>query len=444
MILPEQVKGLLSCLKQAGYEAYAVGGCVRDTLLGMTPQDWDIASSALPQQILQLFPHGIPTGIAHGTVTVLWEGTPFEVTTFRREEGYSDHRHPDGVCFVQDLQSDLSRRDFTINAMACGQDGKVVDLFGGLEDLKAGVLRCVGEPSIRFEEDALRILRGLRFEASYGFHMEPRTAQEAMEKRKLLHCVAPERIWSEFSRMLCGKEAGKVLRQRKEIVFEILPELSPMSDFDQCNPHHHLDVWEHSCAAVEAVPAQIELRLAMLLHDCGKPSCFSKDEKGIGHFYSHGKYSLLLAEQVVHRLKMPAKLREQVLLLVKLHDKPIFSEEKWIKRQLGKLGEETFFQWIQVKRADTLAQALPYRASRLEELQKAEALAQRLIQEKACVSLRQLAISGKDLLSLGVPQGPEVGKLLNRLMEEVLENRLQNSRKDLLDYASQVWNGKGD
>ena len=342
MFLPVGVSGLLEALETAGFAAYAVGGCVRDSLLGRVPQDWDIATSARPEEVLARFPHAIPTGIAHGTVTVVWEGEPFEVTTFRAESAYTDHRHPDQVRFVPDLEADLARRDFTVNAMACRRDGQVIDRFGGREDLKNGIIRCVGDPGERFREDALRILRALRFAACYGFRLEEKTSAAVLESRELLCYVAAERIWAEFSRLLCGIDAGRVLREFPQVIFAILPELFPMEGFLQYNPHHDRDVWEHTCAAVEASSPELAVRLAMLLHDCGKPGCFTLDGEGTGHFYGHAQKSLELAGTVLRRLRVPRLLGERVLLLIHLHDRPVFPEERWVKRQLGRWGRRSF------------------------------------------------------------------------------------------------------
>lgn len=436
MELPTQVAGLLTALEDAGHSAYAVGGCVRDSLLGLLPQDWDITTSARPEETMALFPHTIPTGLAHGTVTVVWEGEPFEVTTFRAESGYSDHRHPDAVEFVPDLERDLARRDFTINAMACRRDGTVIDRFGGQADLKKGIIRCVGEPADRFQEDALRILRALRFAACYGFSLEESTAQAARQCRELLTHVAAERIFAEFSCLLCGKKAAAVLGEFSQVFFVFLPELAPMEGFDQHNIHHHLDVWEHSCAAVGFAPPELAVRLAMLFHDCGKPGCFTLDEEGVGHFYGHGERSLNLAEPLLQRLRVPRLLRERVLLLIQLHDRPVLAEERWIKRQLGRWGEEVFTQWLAVKRADTLAQAPAFRPSRLANLKEVEAMAKAVVEAGQCFSQKQLAVTGRDLLALGIPEGPRVGALLKQLVQAVIGGQVENRRGDLLRLAA--------
>ncbi len=444
MFLPVGVSGLLEALETAGFAAYAVGGCVRDSLLGRVPQDWDIATSARPEEVLARFPHAIPTGIAHGTVTVVWEGEPFEVTTFRAESAYTDHRHPDQVRFVPDLEADLARRDFTVNAMACRRDGQVIDRFGGWEDLKNGIIRCVGDPGERFREDALRILRALRFAACYGFRLEEKTSAAVLESRELLCYVAAERIWAEFSRLLCGIDAGRVLREFPQVIFAILPELFPMEGFLQHNPHHDRDVWEHTCAAVEASSPELAVRLAMLLHDCGKPGCFTLDGEGTGHFYGHAQKSLELAGAVLRRLRVPRLLGERVLLLIHLHDRPVFPEERWVKRQLGRWGEEVFFQWLAVKEADTLAQALAFQPPRLANLREVEAAAQAVLREGQCFSLKQLAVTGCDLLQLGIPQGPQVGALLEQLVQAVIDGQVENQKETLLAYVAFLSTSTGE
>lgn len=366
------------------------------------------------------------------------------MTTFRAESAYTDHRHPDQVRFVPELEADLARRDFTVNAMACRRDGQVIDRFGGREDLKNGIIRCVGDPGERFREDALRILRALRFAACYGFRLEEKTSAAVLESRELLCYVAAERIWAEFSRLLCGIDAGRVLREFPQVIFAILPELFPMEGFLQYNPHHDRDVWEHTCAAVEASSPELAVRLAMLLHDCGKPGCFTLDGEGTGHFYGHAQKSLELAGTVLRRLRVPRLLGERVLLLIHLHDRPVFPEERWVKRQLGRWGEEVFFQWLAVKEADTLAQALAFQPPRLANLREVEAAAQAVLREGQCFSLKQLAVTGCDLLQLGIPQGPQVGALLEQLVQAVIDGQVENQKETLLAYVAFLSTSTGE
>ena len=279
----EGPKVLLRQLNEVGFEAYAVGGCVRDSLLGQAPTDWDICTSALPEEIMEVFSglHCIPTGLAYGTITVRYEGESYEVTTFRKETGYADSRHPDGVVFLSSLKEDLSRRDFTVNAMAADKDGRVTDCFGGQEDLKKGLIRCVGEATERFQEDALRMLRALRFSARLGFDLEENTAAAIHRQKDKLLRVAPERLRKEISGLLCGKNAAKILDEFSDVIYLLIPELRDCKGFCQYNYHHALDVWQHSLVTLESVPPTETLRLAALLHDIGKPSCFHFDKNFI-------------------------------------------------------------------------------------------------------------------------------------------------------------------
>ena len=317
MEIPGYVQAVLEALEAAGHEAWCVGGCVRDALLGREPGDWDVTTSARPEETLAVFPtQGEPTGLKHGTVTVKTPGGPVEVTTYRIDGTYRDHRRPDSVIFTASLEADLSRRDFTVNAMAANLRGAFRDPFGGREDLRQGILRCVGDPDRRFQEDALRILRGLRFSASLGFSLEPGTAAALRRNRKLLGEVAPERIQVEFFKLLPGKAAAQVLRTYPEVFGVFWPELLAMVGFDQRNRHHCYDVWEHTLHALAAAPEDPVLRCTMLLHDVGKPASFTLDKQGVGHFYGHPAVSRELAEGMLRRLRCGTDFRETVVRLV--------------------------------------------------------------------------------------------------------------------------------
>ena len=433
--IPEYVKNVLDTLAAAGHEAWCVGGCVRDTLLGRTPEDWDVTTSARPEETMALFgSHAFPTGLQHGTVTVRADHQSVEVTTYRVDGAYRDHRRPDYVTFTRSLEEDLRRRDFTVNAMAMGRDGTIQDPFGGREDLRNGVLRCVGEPGRRFDEDALRILRGLRFAAVLGFKIEPGTAAAIRRDRELLRDIAAERIQVELLKLLCGQSAAEVLRQFPEVIGVFWPEVLPMVGFDQKNHHHCYDVWEHSLHALEAIPPEPELRCAALLHDVGKPATFTADAAGVGHFYGHGAVSETLADGMLRRLKCSTEFREAVVRLVTWHDRDIPRTEKAIRRALGKLGERDLRRLILLKRADNLAQAPEFR-DRQKELDKGEAILDRLMAEDACFSLKQLAVNGKDLTELGL-SGPAVGRALKVLLDAVVDGELPNQRETLLSYVS--------
>ena len=434
-MLPQPVEYVLERLENAGFAAFAVGGCVRDTLLGRVPGDWDVTTAARPEQVLALFDgYAIPTGLKHGTVTVRAEGMGIEVTTFRADGTYTDHRRPDAVTFSRRLEDDLSRRDLTVNAMAMDRRGQITDLFGGREDLKAGVLRCVGDPERRFREDALRILRTLRFAAVLGFAIEPATAAALRRKASLLTYIAPERVLSELDRILCGAFVLPVLLDYPDVLGVCLPEITPCVGFDQRNRHHIYDVWGHTAHAVAAAPAEKVLRWAMLLHDVGKPACFTMDEGGVGHFYGHPAISAELAETVCRRLRMDNRTAEQVVTLVRWHDRDIPRTEKAIARAVSQLGEETFRQLLEVKRADNAAQS-PDDRPRLVDIQRAEDILDALLARRQCFSLRELAVDGRDMMALGL-RGRDIGAALQFLLDAVLDGAA-NDREALLALAKE-------
>ena len=434
MEIPENVQAVLKTLEAAGHEAWCVGGCVRDALMGRSPEDWDVTSSARPEETLALFGHrGLPTGLKHGTVTVKTEEGPVEVTTYRIDGTYRDHRRPETVAFPRSLDEDLARRDFTVNAMARNLRGELRDPFGGREDLRRGILRCVGEPDRRFQEDALRILRGLRFAATLGLGIEPGTAAAVRRNRDGLRNIAAERIQAEFFKLLPGKDAAEVLRGCPEAFGVFWPELLAMVGFRQRNRHHCFDVWEHTLHALAAAPGDLVLRCTMLLHDVGKPDSFTLDEQGVGHFYGHPAVSCDLADKMLRRLKCAAEFRETVVRLVEWHDRDIPRTDKSIRRALRILGEEDLRRLILVKRADNLGQAPAY-WDRQKELDKAEEILDKLLAEDACFSLKQLALKGGDLLALGL-SGPAVGKALEELLEKVIDGVLPNDREALLEHV---------
>ena len=414
--LPEDIAGLIARLGGQGFPAYAVGGCVRDALLGRTPHDWDVCTAARPEQVKAALPklRTLDTGLRHGTVTVLLSGGPVEVTTFRRDGGYSDHRRPDAVAFTGDLCADLRRRDFTINAMAW--DGaRLVDPCGGREDLARGVLRAVGDPAARFGEDALRILRALRFAAVYGFAVEEETARALTAARGDLRFVAAERVRAELWKLLPGG-CAPVLRAFAPVFAVVLPELAPMFGFDQRNRHHIYDVWEHTLHALAAAPADPLLRLALLLHDCGKPACFSLDAAGQGHFYGHAEKSAALADGALRRLRFDNGVRERAVRLIALHDHDLPPTEKGVRRWLLRLPPADLRLLIALKRADNAAQSPRY--ARAAEWDAAERILDGVLERGACRSLAGLAVRGDDLLARGL-RGPEVGAALRFLLDAV-------------------------
>lgn len=434
--MPEAVRNVLQTLENAGHEAWCVGGCVRDTLLGKTPEDWDVTTNAMPEETMAVFgAEAFPTGLQHGTVTVRAGGRSIEVTTYRVDGAYHDHRRPDSVTFTRSLEEDLARRDFTVNAMAMDLRGQLKDLFGGQEDLKNGLLRCVGEPDRRFDEDALRLLRGLRFASVLGFSVEEETARSIHRKRDGLRDIAAERIQTELLKLLCGKAAAEVLRQFPDVLGVFWPEILPMVGFDQRNPHHRYDVWEHTLHAVAAAPPDAVLRCTMLLHDVGKPACFAFDDSGVGHFFGHAAVSRARAHQMLSRLKCATEFRERVVRLVEWHDRLIPPTDRSIRKALRKLGEDDLRRLIAVKRADNLAQAVEYRG-RQQELDKAEEVLEQLLADDTCFSLKQLAVNGRDMTALGL-EGPAVGNALETLLDAVVNGDLPNDREYLLEKAKE-------
>ena len=436
-MIPENVNSILTRLRQAGYKAYAVGGCVRDILRGVMPHDWDVCTSARPDQIEQVFfdLSRIDTGKPPGTVAVILDHRPVEITTFRADGAYLDHRHPAGVTFLPDLEGDLSRRDFTINAMALDEAERPIDRFGGQKDLQDRIIRTVGDPVERFREDGLRILRGLRFASRLDFAIEPETARAMIEGREFLLGISAERIFSELKGILIGPAAGRVLRDFAPILFTILPELAPMAGFEQHSPYHDSDVWEHTIRALEASPADAVFRLALLFHDCGKPSCFTRDETGRGHFYGHPQKSRELAEGALRRPKCDTATLDKVLYLIEKHDTWLPETERNMRRFLLHEDVDRVRDLLVVQRCDALAHAPVGRDPALRNIEKWEQLLNAVLAQKPCLSLKSLAVSGDDLLSLGVAPGPRMGQLLNRMLERVADGDLPNERAVLLAYA---------
>lgn len=432
--IPNGARYILQALNSAGYEAYLVGGCVRDLLRRMEPHDWDICTSALPEETERCFAGQriIETGVKHGTVTVLVEGEPFEITTYRTEGPYSDSRRPNFVRFVPNLEEDLARRDFTMNAIAMDLQGNFRAPYGGADDIKAGLIRCVGGPDRRFQEDGLRVIRALRFSAVLGYEIEEQTAQAAHENRAMLDRVAAERINTELCKLLVGQNAGNVLRQYSDVFCQFWPQLGPLVTLEQHNPWHCWGGWEHTIHALEAAPADLTLRLTMLLHDIGKPVCKSTDEQGIDHFYGHPAVSAQMADQMLRALKFDNKTRERVVLLVERHDAQLPPRSQVIRRWLNRLGAETFFQLLEVKRADNMGQDSEKVKDRLAELDEIKAKAEQMLAERQCLTLKDLAVDGRDVIAAGVEPGPEVGRVLERLLERVLNEEVSNKREALL------------
>ena len=430
-MLPQAAQAIQR-LQEAGYEAWIVGGSVRDFLLGRTPTDYDLTTSALPQETETVFAGEklIETGLRHGTVTVVLDGVPLEITTYRVDGGYTDARHPDGVTFTRSLREDAARRDFTINAMAYAPGAGLQDFFGGREDLSAGVIRAVGEPDRRFQEDALRILRAIRFASVLGFELDPGTDAAARRNAHLLTKISVERVFVELGKLLCAPGAGNILLAYPDILGVVIPELTPMVGFEQHNVHHCYDVYTHTAVAVDHVPPELKLRLAMLFHDIGKPATFSMGEDGQGHFYGHPKVSAALAEQILVRLRAPKRLREAVVRLVRVHDWPLSTEPRLIRRRLQQLGEEGFFDLLRVKKGDTAACFLSD-CTREDDRNEVEDAAKAILAAKPCLTVRDLAVSGRDIMALGYC-GPGVGAALRGLLERVIAGEIPNEKTALL------------
>ncbi len=441
MIIEKNCCEILTALENAGFSAYLVGGCVRDALMGLPFHDYDITTNALPQQIIEVFAdyRVIPTGIKHGTVTVLCNDEPFEITTFRIDGEYNDSRHPENVTFTANLRDDLARRDFTVNAIAMDLRGEIFDPFEGESDIKKGIIRCVGNPVERFTEDALRILRGVRFASVLGFELEADTANAIHQLKNRLDNISAERISVELMKLICGKNCVPVLLEYRDIIGQIIPELIPAFDHEQHSPYHKYDVYEHIVRAVNAVPLEHSkadlLRLTMLLHDVSKPACYILDEKGRGHFKGHAQVGAESARDILKRLKFDNKTVDTVHELIYLHSDKI-STEKQIKRLVGKIGLEHFLLLMEVKKADNSAKHT-FVLKELKEYDKLAETARRLAEEQACMSVSDLAINGRDLLEIGL-NGREIGDCLNEMLERVIDEQLENSREKLLAFAQEM------
>lgn len=439
MTLPPQVNMALAMLKSAGYEAFVVGGAVRDSVLGIhAAKDWDIATSALPEQVKAVF-NGcnlIETGLKHGTVTVVLDQMPLEITTYRMDGEYSDYRRPDSVQFTRSLAEDLKRRDFTMNALAYHPDTGIIDLVGGMDDIRDGRVRCVGDPNQRFQEDGLRILRALRFASVYGMRIDHDAEKAIHDNRELLDRIAVERVQVELTKLLCGKNAQEILHEFSDVLAVSIPEITPMFGFDQRNPHHNKDIWSHAIAVVCSISAVPVLRWAALLHDIGKPSCFSIADDGVGHFYGHAHKSGELSESILKRLRFDTASRERIVQLVRYHDLPIEPDRKQVKRLMNKLGVDTVRQLIALHQADTLGQSAMCR-SRIADYHEIANVLDEILQEEDCFSLKDLAVNGTDMIALGF-SGKQIGCVLNACLAAVMDDQIANERALLLTYAKQI------
>lgn len=434
--LPEKVKYIIDSITAAGYEAYAVGGCIRDSILGREPSDWDITTSARPEQVKALFRRTVDTGIAHGTVTVMLDREGFEVTTYRIDGEYEDHRHPREVLFTSQLVEDLRRRDFTINAMAYNEDAGLVDAFDGMGDMQRGLIRCVGCARERFTEDALRILRAIRFSAQLGYAIEEDTRQAIRELAPSLSAISAERIQTELVKLLTSPHPD-YLRQAYDmgVTAVILPELDRCMETPQRHPHHCYNVGEHILHSLWGVPAVKDMRLAMLLHDIGKPRTLEVDEEGITHFHGHPAVSAEMAREILRRLKFDNDTIVTVRRLVEFHDygNDVEPTPVIVRRAMHRIGEDIFPKLLIVKRADIMAQSEYQRREKLELVDAWEARYREIVAKRQCVSLKDLAVTGRDLIDAGMKPGPELGEMLQRMLAHVLEEPGDNTREKLLE-----------
>ena len=431
--LPEDVKAILHTLQEAGYEAYAVGGCIRDSLLGRRPDDWDITTSAKPQETKALFGKTIDTGIQHGTVTVMRHGRGYEVTTYRVDGEYEDGRHPKEVTFTASLKEDLKRRDFTVNAMAYNEKDGLVDLFGGRQDLEQKIIRCVGEANERFEEDALRIMRAVRFSAQLGFSIEERTKEAIRGHAERLRQVSAERIQVELTKLVISPNPDFLrIAWETGITAVVLPEFDRLMEQPQNNPHHCFSVGEHTLHAMQAVRPDKCLRLAMLLHDVAKPLCLTTDAEGIDHFHGHAQKGERMAAQILKRLRYDNHTTELVSRLVKWHDVAIAPEKKAVRRAASRMGKELFPLILEVKAADLAAQSDYQRTEKREWLERLRSLYEEIEREGDCLTIKDLAVNGRDLIQGGITPGPQLGRTLQEFLEIVLEDPEKNTKEYLL------------
>ncbi len=433
--VPSYVNKVIGLLELAGFEAYIVGGCVRDQLIGAEPNDYDVCTNARPEQVIEALSglHVIETGIKHGTVTAMVEHKPVEITTFRSDGEYEDHRHPKQVTFSKTLKEDLSRRDFTVNAMAYSDRTGLVDMFGGQGDLRNRIIRCVGEPDKRFDEDALRILRAMRFSSVLDFEIEDETAAAVMRNRRLLESISAERIMQELQKLLCGDRAVDVLLGFSEVMCVFIPELAPCIGFRQNNPHHCYTVYEHLCRSVGNIRKDPALRLTMLLHDIEKPACKTTDDIGIDHFKGHPVKSAETADVILRRLKLDNASRERITALIRNHDNRIACTKKTVKKYISKHDMGFFEDYLDVRYADTMAQSNYRIEQKLDELESFHKIYDEIVAERPVMSVRQLDIDGRDLMAEGY-KGKDIGSALELALDAVIEEVCANDKKELLNY----------
>ena len=431
--MPQAVKEIIATLQQNNFEAYAVGGCVRDSILGREPNDWDITTSASPEEVKALFRRTIDTGIEHGTVTIMIDKVGYEVTTYRIDGKYEDGRHPTEVTFTRNLKEDLLRRDFTINAMAYNDTDGLVDIFGGLEDIERKVIRCVGDPRARFTEDALRLMRAVRFAAQLGYTIEEETRKAMKEIAGNLTKISAERIQVELVKTLVSPNPF-MMKDAYELGLTkiFMPEFDLAMETEQHNRHHMYTVGEHSLVATGHIRADKVLRLTMLMHDFGKPLCITTDEEGIDHYYGHPAKSEKMAEEILHRLKFDNDTIRKVCILIRHHDERIVPGLKYMRRAMARIGEEAFPELFEVQEADNFAQSEYKKDTKLANLEANRRDYEEICAKSQCVSKATLAVSGKDLIACGMKPGKEIGAVLDAMLQDVIESPEHNEKEYLL------------
>lgn len=440
--MPEAANYIIQTLMAHGYEAYIVGGCVRDSVLGRTPQDWDITTSATPEQTKALFRRTIDTGIEHGTVTIMMDHVGYEVTTYRVDGKYEDHRRPKEVTFTASLLEDLKRRDFTINAMAYNEQEGLVDIFGGAEDLRLGIIRCVGVPQERFDEDALRILRAVRFAAQLDFEIEAKTRQAIREKAEFLRDISAERIQVELTKLITSDHPERIIDAYElGITAIVLPEFDTMMETPQHTVYHKYDVGRHTVAVMQNIDATPVLRWAALLHDSAKPECRTTDEQGVDHFYGHPKAGKVIARRVLRRMKLDNDTIQRVERLVEWHDFGLDGTvtKKKLRRALNQMGPDLFDDYAKLRRADMLGQSDYMQEKKQQDYRHLLEMYREIREAQECLLIRDLKLDGKDLIAMGVQPGPDMGKILNDLLQQVLEEPQLNTKEKLKELVQIKW-----
>lgn len=443
-IIPKNVKYILDVLYNRGFEAFVVGGCVRDTLLHKIPHDWDICTNAKPLEIKNCFENftTFDSGLKHGTISVVYKKEVYEITTYRIDGDYEDNRHPNCVTFTDSVEMDLSRRDFTINAMAYNEKSGLIDPFYGQADLSNRKIRCVRSADKRFCEDALRLIRALRFASTYGFEIESETAKSIHRNKNLLNNIAVERINVEFIKLICGCGAEKILNDFREVIAVFIPELISEFDFNQNNRHHNRDLWHHTTHSIISVEADEVLRMVMLLHDIGKPKCQTTGKNGESHFIGHPAVSADMSRVILRRMKFSSDFIDECVCLIRYHDNRYSGSPKQLKRLLAKIGESRLKKLIKIFRADITAQSDYHKQEKLELVDLAEKDLSDILEKGQCFSLRQLKVNGSDMMNIGIKDGRKIGDTLKKLLNMVIEDEIENDRYILLEMAKRLNNSK--